>query len=193
MHTKRDQKMERKGTKKVNSWNRSWLTSALIRRATDDLSLSIRLIWLFVWMRSLAWWFFSSSLFGMLLAPFAVGRSTKSKKCKCYKVHGIIDYLQSTKKRNVHITKPKQSNFDCCLSHFILNLHSWPLYLLLPLIQLPDISPLVSFRFDSFAFFCYCHSMGWLCDAAVDLYIISCDGIALCVQCTSKARERTLQ
>lgn len=136
---------------------------------------------------------FSSSLFGMLLAPFAVGRSTKSKKCKCYKVHGIIDYLQSTKKRNVHITKPKQSNFDCCLSHFILNLHSWPLYLLLPLIQLPDISPLVSFRFDSFAFFCYCHSMGWLCDAAVDLYIISCDGIALCVQCTSKARERTLQ
>lgn len=169
------------------------MTSALIQRATDDLSLSIRLIWLFVWMRSLAWWFFSSSLFGMLLAPFAVGRSTKSKKCKCYKVHGIIDYLQSTKKRNVHITKPKQSNFDCCLSHFILNLHSWPLYLLLPLIQLPDISPLVSFRFDSFAFFCYCHSMGWLCDAAVDLYIISCDGIALCVQCTSKARERTLQ
>lgn len=44
-----------------------WLTSALIQRTTDDVSLSIRLIWLFVWMV-------------FLCISFTIGRSRQSQR-----------------------------------------------------------------------------------------------------------------
>lgn len=75
-------------------------------------------------------------------------RSTKSMKCKCYKVHGIILTTCTQKTPQYTIARAywiqSKSNFVLLSFHISheVNLHSWPLYyLLLPLIRLPDISP----------------------------------------------------
>lgn len=109
LHWKRNGEESERDSKK-----HGWLTSALIQRTTDDVSLSIRLIWLFVWMV-------------FLCISFTIGRSRQSQRNGNDTMY-IASLTTCLLKKNRHqqqnkTTKSKTKNK--AISFVVLNISNW--------------------------------------------------------------------